>query len=95
MLVFIVKISFSLAVLQTTVMVLVVGPFFPAELKVTFIFPDFPGFTASSVKQALIDKINELDLISLKASLLMSQLDILEIRIQLLLQSFEAKQQKK
>ena len=41
------------------------------------------------------DKINELDLISLKASLLMSQLEILEIRIQLLLQSFEAKQQKK
>lgn len=41
------------------------------------------------------DKITELDLISLKASLLMSQLEILEIRIQLLLQSFEAKQQKK
>lgn len=41
------------------------------------------------------DKINELDLISLKASLLMSQLEILEIRIRLLLQSFEAKQQKK
>ena len=41
------------------------------------------------------DKINELDLISLKASLLMSQLEILEIRIQLLLQSFEAKQQQK
>ena len=41
------------------------------------------------------DKINELDLISIKASLLMSQLEILEIRIQLLLQSFEAKQQKK
>ena len=40
-----------------------------------------------------MDKINELDLISLKASLLMSQLEILEIRIQLLLQSFEAKQQ--
>ena len=39
------------------------------------------------------DRINELDLISLKASLLMSQLEILEIRIQLLLQSFEAKQQ--
>ena len=41
------------------------------------------------------DKINELDLISLKASLLMSQLEILEIRILLFLQSFEAKQQKK
>ena len=41
------------------------------------------------------DKITELDFISLKASLLMSQLEILEIRIQLLLQSFEAKQQKK
>ena len=39
------------------------------------------------------DRINELDLINLKASLLMSQLEILEIRIQLLLQSFEAKQQ--
>ena len=54
MLVFIVKISFSLAVLQTTVMVLVVGPFFPAELKVTFIFPDFPGFTASSVNSGTV-----------------------------------------
>ena len=39
------------------------------------------------------DRINELDLISLKASLLMSQFEILEIKIQLLLQSFEAKQQ--
>ena len=39
------------------------------------------------------DRINELDLINLKASLFMSQLEILEIRIQLLLQSFEAKQQ--
>lgn len=39
--------------------------------------------------------MNELDVISLKASLLMSQLEILEIRIQLLLQSFEAKQQQK
>lgn len=40
-----------------------------------------------------MDKMNELDVISLKASLLLSQLEILEIRIQLLLQSFEAKQQ--
>lgn len=42
-----------------------------------------------------MDKITELDFINLKASLLMSQLEILEIRIQLLLQSFEAKQPKK
>lgn len=41
------------------------------------------------------NKMNELDVISLKASLLLSQLEILEIRIQLLLQSFEAKQQQK
>ena len=41
------------------------------------------------------DRIKELDMISLKASLLLSRLEILEIRIQLLLQSFEAKQQKK
>ena len=41
------------------------------------------------------DRIKELDLINLKASLLMSQLEILEVRIQLLLQSFESRQQKK
>ena len=41
------------------------------------------------------DRIKELDMISLKASLLLSRLEILEIRIQLLLQSFEAKQQQK
>ena len=41
------------------------------------------------------NKMNELDMLSLKASLLLSRLEILEIRIQLLLQSFEAKQQQK
>ena len=53
-----------------------------------------PG-VMKDIRMDKTDKVNELDLISLKASLLMSQLEILEIRIQLLLQSFEAKQQKK
>ena len=41
------------------------------------------------------DRIKELDMISLKASLLMTQLDILEMRIKLILNSFEYKEQNK